>query len=99
MEIAWTAFLDELGEPPTPTWHGAPFCAGPCIQKGHEASDGTTVDEHWHIVFFCGGLSKVSDIAGRVWVDKQTGHCNVWINEDYEPPASHPTLPRGDSSR
>jgi hypothetical protein len=84
MEIAWAAFLDELGEPYIPDWHDVGFIASTSHRKSQQSPEGS-LDEHWHVLFFSLPITLPNDVAGRVWVDKQTGHCNVWINEDYEP--------------
>jgi hypothetical protein len=84
IEIAWCAFLDEVGEPVTPSWREAGFIGTYlCETATGRRTDG---DEHWQIIFFDPRAKwGPSCVAARVWVDKQTGHCNVWVNEDYDP--------------
>jgi hypothetical protein len=85
MEIVWAEFLDEIGEPFVSDWWEAGFMGGISCRPGSVTADGGTIDEHWHVIFANRVFSTASDVTGRVWVDKQTGHCNVWVNEDYEP--------------
>ena len=81
-EIAWAAFLDEVGEPLTPDWKAFGWSAS-CIDP--YARSARHAYPFWHIVFYDPVLFPKWDVA-RVWVDRETGHCNVWVNENYEPP-------------
>ncbi|HYE19347.1 MAG TPA: hypothetical protein VEA69_12935 [Tepidisphaeraceae bacterium] len=88
-ELAWWAFLDEVGEPVTPCWREAGFVGSHMSATATgRPCDG---DEHWRIIFFDARAKWGPNcVAARVWVDKQTGHCNVWVNEDYDPTPPDP---------
>ena len=80
-EIAWAAFLDEVGEPLVPDWRTFGWAATNVVPYPRSAAH---TYPFLQIVFVDPMLYPNWDVA-RVWVDKQTGHCNVWVNEKYEP--------------
>lgn len=85
ISIAWFEFLYAVGEPET-----SRFEVGFCAAHMSETSTGrsTDTDEHWQIIFIdsrAWARSRAHSDVARVWVDKRTGHCNVWVNEDYDP--------------
>jgi hypothetical protein len=97
-ELAWWAFLDEVGEPITPSWLEAGFVSA----HGSLTATGRSYeDEYWRIIFFDSRAKWGPNcVAARVWVDKQTGHCNVWVNDDYDPAPPYPrTLTTSDADR
>jgi hypothetical protein len=80
-EMAWTAFLDEVGEPPIPNWYGTGFLVGHLVPFVGRVED----EEHWRIMIHDFRERGPNSVVACVWVAKQTGHCNVWVNESYEP--------------
>lgn len=85
-EIAWAAFLDAVGEPLVPNWRDAGFGVTHLVR--HRENEGHPY-EHWYVIIYDPRAPTAFPgwhfIVARVWVDKVTGHCDVWVNEAHDP--------------
>jgi hypothetical protein len=83
-DIAWAAYLDALGEPFVRSLEIGITTS--LYTDTREAPDWVPYEFYFADIRGCRPHRKFDPKIGGAWVDKRTGECRVWINEDFDPP-------------
>jgi hypothetical protein len=75
--LATNAFRSARGEPPIPVPEGL-VVGGKRLFRG--VTEGPS---DWLVVIFAGTFPRPGDTAAKVWVDKATGQCRVWLDPEF----------------
>ncbi len=88
-EIAWAALLNAMGEPHVSRREIG--VARSFYTDTKEAPESVPYEFFFNDLRCCvppQSRQKFDPRIGGAWVDKLTGNCRVWINEDFDPPPS-----------